>query len=302
MHPPWLAHYDAGVPPTLAPYPDRTLVDLRRAPRARAPATIRRCSSRARASTYGAARPAEHAFAAALARRRRAPGRPRRAAAAQLPAVLHRASSAPGRSARSSRRSIPIYTERELEAPLRDTGAETIVTLTPLLRAREGGAAAHRACGASSPTNIKEYLPPLLRCCSRSSARRRTAIASRSQPATRGSSDAARARTRRSPRRARAGRRRTIRRCMLMSGGTTGTPKGVVGLHGAYVQAGLQLAAWIESATAARGPTSSCCRCRCSTSTRNVGVQALAFVGAQSARARAEPARHRRRADDDPAA
>ena len=24
---PWLAHYDAGVPPTLAPYPDRTLVD-----------------------------------------------------------------------------------------------------------------------------------------------------------------------------------------------------------------------------------------------------------------------------------
>ena len=29
MHPaaPWLAHYDPGVPATLAPYPDRTLVD-----------------------------------------------------------------------------------------------------------------------------------------------------------------------------------------------------------------------------------------------------------------------------------
>src|SRR4051794_40065687 len=24
---PWLAHYDAGVPPTLAPYPERTLLD-----------------------------------------------------------------------------------------------------------------------------------------------------------------------------------------------------------------------------------------------------------------------------------
>ncbi len=23
----WLAHYDAGVPPTLAPYPNRTLLD-----------------------------------------------------------------------------------------------------------------------------------------------------------------------------------------------------------------------------------------------------------------------------------
>ena len=24
---PWLSHYDAGVPPTLAPYPAKTLVD-----------------------------------------------------------------------------------------------------------------------------------------------------------------------------------------------------------------------------------------------------------------------------------
>src|SRR4029077_13862796 len=34
---------------------------------------------------------------------------------------------------------------------------------------------------------------------------------------------------------------------LLMSGGTTGTPKGVLGAHGAYVSAGLQVAAWLRS-------------------------------------------------------
>jgi long-chain acyl-CoA synthetase len=36
---------------------------------------------------------------------------------------------------------------------------------------------------------------------------------------------------------------------LLMSGGTTGTPKGVLGRHGSYVMAGLQIRKWNESAT-----------------------------------------------------
>ena len=56
-----------------------------------------------------------------------------------------------------------------------------------------------------------------------------------------------------------------------------------------------------RSALSGARQTSSCCRCRCSTSTRNVGVQALAFVDRQPDRARAEPARPRRSARDDPA-
>jgi long-chain acyl-CoA synthetase len=44
---PWLAHYDPGVPATLAPYPTETLVDLVRR-QARSGRTPRRCGSRAR--------------------------------------------------------------------------------------------------------------------------------------------------------------------------------------------------------------------------------------------------------------
>ena len=34
---------------------------------------------------------------------------------------------------------------------------------------------------------------------------------------------------------------------LLMSGGTTGTPKGVLGTHGAYVLRGMQIKAWTAS-------------------------------------------------------
>ena len=45
----WLAHYDAGVPATLAPYPDRTLLDYVSG-RPASGQTRPRCSSRARRS------------------------------------------------------------------------------------------------------------------------------------------------------------------------------------------------------------------------------------------------------------
>ena len=63
-----------------------------------------------------------------------------------------------------------------------------------------------------------------------------------------------------------------------MSGGTTGTPKGVA-RHARRLRADRPADAGVDRVGAASGDTtSSCCRCRCSTSTRNVGVQALAFV------------------------
>ena len=39
---------------------------------------------------------------------------------------------------------------------------------------------------------------------------------------------------------------------LLLSGGTTGTPKGALGRHGAYVLTGLQIGAWFNSVLDAR--------------------------------------------------
>ena len=86
---------------------------------------------------------------------------------------------------------------------------------------------------------------------------------------------------------------------LLMSGGTTGTPKGVLGKHGAYVIAGLQEVAWMRSvlrsghgrdlAAAAALP---CLRARRSA---GAGVRQ-----SESAGHRPQPARPLRPASDDP--
>ena len=65
---------------------------------------------------------------------------------------------------------------------------------------------------------------------------------------------------------------------ILSSGGTTGTPKGVVGLHRHYVAAGLQLYEWTKSA---KQPWTDVIMLPLPLFHvyANVGVQPLAFVG-----------------------
>ena len=65
---------------------------------------------------------------------------------------------------------------------------------------------------------------------------------------------------------------------MLSSGGTTGTPKGVVGLHRHYVAAGLQLHEWTKSA---KQPWTDVIMLPLPLFHvyANVGVQPLAFIG-----------------------
>src|SRR3954454_4871984 len=157
---PWLAHYDPGVPATLAPYPDKTLVDYvsehaRRSPNRQAllfkGATV----------TYGAVDRLIAACAAVLASL--GIGRGDRVGLllpncpqffiAQFGAWKLGAIVAPLN---------PIYTEHELEGPLREHGIETVVTLTRFyqrvknVQAKSG---VHRVIA----TNIKEFFPPLLR-------------------------------------------------------------------------------------------------------------------------------------------
>src|SRR3954469_7391127 len=240
---PWLAHYDPGVPATLAPYPDRTLVDYvvdhaRRSPNS--PALLFKGAT----VTYGELDRLSDACAAALAslgikRGDRVglllPNCPQ-FFIAQFGAWKLGAIVAPLN---------PIYTEHELEGPLHEHGIETVVTLTRFYQ-RIKNVQARTGVRRVIATNIKEFFPPLLQVLFTLLREAKEGDRIRLQAGdhdfahlllvNRGRKAAATAVTAADP------------AVLLMSGGTTGTPKGVLGSHGAYVIAGLQIKAWNATA------------------------------------------------------
>jgi long-chain acyl-CoA synthetase len=241
----WLAHYDQGVPATLGPYPERTLLDDLAeavAQRPEAPALL----FKGRTTSHGELDRRSDAFAAALAGLGVAKGD---RVALLLPncpqflicelgawkagAVIHPLN--------------PIYTEQELEGALRRTRAETIVVLTPFygrVKAVQPGTALRRVVA----TNVKEYLPPLLRVLFTLAKERKDGHRVRIADGDLWLGDL-------------LDRHRDAPRAaglvspddpavILMSGGTTGTPKGVVGLHRHYTITGRQLGTWLQAGTA----------------------------------------------------
>jgi long-chain acyl-CoA synthetase len=245
---PWLAHYDPGVPATLAPYPDKTLVDYvaeaaRNAPDS--PALLFKGAT----LTYGALDRLSDACAAGFAAL--GIGRGDRVGLllpncpqffiAQFGARKLGAIVAPLN---------PIYTEHELEGPLREHGVATVVTLTRFYE-RVKKVQAKSGVTRVIATNIKEYFPPILRLLftlarEKKEGDRITLKAGDQDFAhlllvNKGRKPAARPPAAADP------------AVLLMSGGTTGTPKGVLGRHGAYVMAGLQVKTW--NATALGGPS-----------------------------------------------
>src|SRR4051794_19490308 len=157
---PWLSRYDPGVPATLEPYPDRTLVDyLGDAARRRpdAPALLFKGATVTFADLDRLSDACAAAFAAlGIGRGDRVglllPNCPQ-FFIAQFGAWKIGAIVAPFN---------PTYTEHELEGPLREHGVETIVTLTRFYE-RVKRIQARTPVRRVIATNIKEYFPPLLR-------------------------------------------------------------------------------------------------------------------------------------------
>jgi len=239
---PWLEHYDAGVPRSLAPYPRRTLVDYLRDFARERPDRILLLFKGATLTWRELERLSDacaSAFAALGIQRgdRIAlllPNCPQ-FLIAQFGAWKIGAIVAPLN---------PTYTEREIEGPLREHGVETIVTLTRFyarVKPLQGATPLRRIIS----TNIKDYFPPLLRWLFTMARERRegdrVAIAA-------GDYDFLRLlRGHAGPAPTPAALTPDDPAVLLMSGGTTGSPKGVLGNHGAYVAAGLQVKAWTGS-------------------------------------------------------
>jgi len=236
---PWLAHYDPDVPATLGSYPDRTILDYladAAAARPNHPALLFKGTT----ITYGQLAEASDACAAGFASIgvRRGdriglllPNCPQfviaEIAAWKLGAIV-----APLN---------PIYTERELEAPLRDHGIETVVALTRYydrVKHLQPTTPVKRVIA----TNIKDYFPLVLRTLFTVFRERRDG----DRVTLRDGDDDLLSLIRRHAGAARptvtvTGNDPAV---LLMSGGTTGTPKGVLGRHASYVITGLQIVAW----------------------------------------------------------
>ncbi|HEX6210896.1 MAG TPA: AMP-binding protein [Methylomirabilota bacterium] len=239
---PWLAHYDPGVPASLAPYPGGSLLDLlaeHAGTRPDAPALL----FKGRSMSWRQLATLSDRFACALAALgvRRGdrvgllmPNCPQYFIAQlgvwKLDAIVVALN--------------PIYTEHELVGPLKTTGTRIVVTLTKFYRTMK---AAQRAAGVETlvATSIREYLPRslslLFRLFKEKREGHRIALAAGDywfQELL------ARHAGERPPAVAPGPEDRAI---VLASGGTTGTPKGVVGQHKAFVYTGLQIQAWTRA-------------------------------------------------------
>ena len=231
--------YDAGVPPTLAPYPDRTLldylVDLAR-DRPNHPALLFKGATLTWGDLERLSDVCASAFIALGIKRgdRIAlllPNCPQ-FSIAEFAAWKVGAIVAPLN---------PIYTEHELEGPLRDHGVETILTLTRFYD-RVKRVQRRTPVRRVIATNIKEHFPPVLKVLFTLLREKRDGDRVALAP---GDHDFAHLLlVNRGRRPAPAALNAGDPAVLLMSGGTTGTPKGVLGTHGAYVMAGLQLRAW----------------------------------------------------------
>ncbi|HVF38454.1 MAG TPA: long-chain fatty acid--CoA ligase [Gemmatimonadaceae bacterium] len=239
----WLANYDSEVPASLKPYPDRTLLDYL-AESARDYPSRPALLFKKRSVSYRELERLSDAFAAAL--ESLGINRGDRLALclpncpqfmiAQLGAWKIGAIVCPIN---------PTYSPREMEEALSATGARLAVVLSRYydkIKHLQPRTSIERVIS----TNIKEYLPVHLRIAytlfkekkegDRIILRKDDVHFSRLLLRHRISGS----------------QRRKVSpddiAVILMSGGTTGTPKGVVGLHRGMVTAGLQLQAWLRPA------------------------------------------------------
>jgi len=257
MNKPWLAHYDSTMPKTIGTYPDKTLVDLV-SERARSNPDATAVIFKGKKFSFGDIDRASDAFARGLRELGVKEGDRVALVLPNAPQFVI-AELAVWKLGAMIAPQNPIYNERELQESLAATSPETIIVLTPFYE-RVKTIQANTSLKRVIATNIKEYLPGVLRVLFTLVKEKKEGhrielrqgdywfqdllkwSGGRSRPPAAEAAAAPLAKPD-SP------------AVVLMSGGTTGTPKGVMSDHRSLVMAGTQISTWLHEALDGDAPS-----------------------------------------------
>ena len=246
MAAPWTRHYDPEVPASLAPYPTKTLVDYLRETAAAEPDSPA-ILFKGTGISYADLDQLSDRFASWLVKAGVGKGDRVALLLPNSPQFLI-AEFGAWKAGVCVLPLNPLYTGAELREPLNTAGVEVIVTLTPFYR-RLKDIQPQTLIKRIIATNIKEYLPPLLRVLFTFFKEKKEGHRIELQSGDVWFKDCV------------AGDANQIGTgplpddpaIMLMSGGTTGMPKAVVGPHRCLVAAGVQLSTWLHPPSTAAG-------------------------------------------------
>src|SRR5208337_1972395 len=157
---PWLKHYDEGVPYTLKPYPDSTLLDIVAEAATQRPAHPA-LLFKGRTISYAELEQLSNVFASALVKLGVKKGD---RVALLLPNTPQLVLALLGawKAGATAVPENPLYTEDELAFSLKECGAETVLVMTRFY-AKIKAIERRTKVRTVIATNIKEYLPPALR-------------------------------------------------------------------------------------------------------------------------------------------